>query len=350
MVELQSKKDIEKISHEILKGSKSFDVFPTPVDKIVSYAELTVNAGIDLSKIHPSYLSKATDVFRRAIAKVQGVLVWREKEIYLDLSIHESKQKFVKLHEVGHNVLTWQQKTYEVFGDDESTLDINTREEFEAEANFFASATLFQRLKNICRTNTLLADIREIVKDLPKEAKITGEAKAQIIARLEAETGFADWITISSWLCFSMNYALSFDELIKQTFYNSVRKTDYNADGYLHGVDIVHKDYQDLFGEYKELENVVFIVDPPYLSTDVKTYKEGDYWRLKDYLNVLKVLNNTNYIYFTSNKSSIVELMEWIEINLQLGNPFNNANKVTIKTRTTHSNGYEDIMLSKRHH
>jgi hypothetical protein len=145
MVELQSKKDIEKISHEILKGSKSFDVFPTPVDRIVSYAELTVNAGIDLSKIHPSYLSKATDVLRRAIAKVQGVLVWREKEIYLDLSIHESKQKFVKLHEVGHNVLTWQQKTYEVFGDDESTLDINTREEFEAEANFFASATLFQQ-------------------------------------------------------------------------------------------------------------------------------------------------------------------------------------------------------------
>ena len=85
------------------------------------------------------------------------------------------------------------------------------------------------RLKNICRTNTLLADIREIVKDLPKEAKITGEAKTQIIARLEAETGFADWITISSWLCFSMNYALSLDELIKQTFYNSVRKTDYNG-------------------------------------------------------------------------------------------------------------------------
>jgi len=112
----------------------------------------------------------------------------------------------------------------------------------------------------------------------------------------------------------------------------------------------VRKDYQDLFSEYKEVKNVVFIVDPPYLSTDVKTYKEGDYWRLKDYLNVLKVLNNTNYIYFTSNKSSIVELMEWIEINLQLGNPFNNANKVTIKTRTTHSNGYEDIMLSKRHH
>jgi hypothetical protein len=145
MVELQSKKDIEKISYEILKGSKSFDVFPTPIDQIVSYAELTVNLGIDLSRIHPSYLSKATDVLRRGIDKIQGILVWKEKQIYLDLSTHESKQKFVKLHEVGHNILTWQQKTYEVFGDDEYTLDASTREEFEAEANYFASATLFQQ-------------------------------------------------------------------------------------------------------------------------------------------------------------------------------------------------------------
>jgi Predicted Zn peptidase len=145
MSELHLKKEIEKISYEILRGSKSLDVYPTPVDKIVSYAELSVNSGIDLSSIHPNYLSKATDALKRAIEKVQGVLVWREKEIYLDLSIHESKQKFVKLHEVGHSVLTWQQKIYEVFGDDESTLDIDTREEFEAEANFFASATLFQQ-------------------------------------------------------------------------------------------------------------------------------------------------------------------------------------------------------------
>ena len=145
MLELQSEKDIEKISYEILKNSKSLDVFPTPIDKIVSYAELTVNSGIDLSKIHASYLSKASDVLKQAIDKVQGILVWKEKQIYLDLSTHESKRKFVKLHEVGHNVLTWQQKIYEVFGDDELTLDASTREEFEVEANYFASATLFQQ-------------------------------------------------------------------------------------------------------------------------------------------------------------------------------------------------------------
>ncbi|MDR0681947.1 MAG: ImmA/IrrE family metallo-endopeptidase [Dysgonamonadaceae bacterium] len=145
MIELQSKKDIEKISYEILKGSKSLDVFPTPIDKIVSYAELVVNSGIDLSKIQENYFSKKIDVLKRALGKVQGILDIREKIIYLDLSAHKSKQKFVKLHEVGHKVLIWQQKIYEAFEDDEDNIDANTREEFEAEANFFASATLFQQ-------------------------------------------------------------------------------------------------------------------------------------------------------------------------------------------------------------
>ncbi|WP_407267370.1 hypothetical protein [Tenacibaculum maritimum] len=54
------------------------------------------------------------------------------------------------------------------------------------------------------------------------------------------------------------------------------------------GVEIVSLDYKLLFNKYKRYENVVFIVDPPYLSTDSKTYK--NYWKLTDYLNVLKVL------------------------------------------------------------
>ena len=145
MDELQSKKDIEKISYEILKSSNSLDVFPTPIDKIVSYAELMVNNGFDLSKISANYLSKTSDALKRALGKVQGVLDRREKIIYLDLSTHPLKQKFVKLHEVGHKVLPWQEKVFEVLEDDESTLDTSSKEVFEAEANFFASATLFQQ-------------------------------------------------------------------------------------------------------------------------------------------------------------------------------------------------------------
>lgn len=52
MCAIQSIKDIEKISLEILKDSKSLDVFPTPIDRIVSYVDLKVSSNIDISQIH----------------------------------------------------------------------------------------------------------------------------------------------------------------------------------------------------------------------------------------------------------------------------------------------------------
>ena len=42
MNELIAKTDIDRISMEVLRGSKSLDIFPTPVDRIVEYSELLV--------------------------------------------------------------------------------------------------------------------------------------------------------------------------------------------------------------------------------------------------------------------------------------------------------------------
>jgi hypothetical protein len=104
-----------------------------------------IDNDVDLSKIPTTYLSRASNALRRALGKIQGALDRREKIVYLDLSAHPLKQRFVKLHEVGHKVLPWQENIAEVLEDDENTLDTSCREEFEAEANFFASATLFQQ-------------------------------------------------------------------------------------------------------------------------------------------------------------------------------------------------------------
>jgi site-specific DNA-adenine methylase len=82
--------------------------------------------------------------------------------------------------------------------------------------------------------------------------------------------------------------------------------SDYNADGYLDGLVIESSDYKDIFRKYKDVSNVVFLVDPPYLCTEVGTYNMS--WSLADYLDVLTVLCGTSYIYFTSDKSSILEL------------------------------------------
>src|SRR5690606_14681905 len=103
-------------------------------------------------------------------------------------------------------------------------------------------------------------------------------------------------------------YATSMAELQKHTFYKTIKKTDYLADGYLEGVQRVSMDYKELFAKYQNKPNVVFLIDPPYLSTDCTTYSSDKYWKLGDYLNVLTTLQKTQYFYFTSNKSQVVEL------------------------------------------
>ncbi len=144
MLEEHTKKDIEDISYDILKSSKSWGVLPTPVDKIVQFSELMVDTNIDVSQIHHGYLSRASDSLKSALSKIRGIFDRNDKTIYLDLGQHDLKKNFVKLHEVGHGILPWQNLTTE-FIDDDKTLDLYHHEQFENEANFFASTTLFQQ-------------------------------------------------------------------------------------------------------------------------------------------------------------------------------------------------------------
>lgn len=204
-----------------------------------------------------------------------------------------------------------------------------------------------QRLKNIDKTNVLLRDIRQILKAYPKNKKIDEPYKSTILERLRQEDklGFVDWITVSSSILFCMKYFLSYEEFTKGTLYNTMKQSDYDATGYLNGVETVSVDYKQLFELYKHNKNVVFLCDPPYLSTDVKAYK--NYWKLTDYLNVLHVLKDTRYFYFTSNKSSIVELCQWIQDNTGGTNPFQYAKTVSMKANVTFQSSYTDIMLFK---
>lgn len=140
-----------------------------------------------------------------------------------------------------------------------------------------------------------------------------------------------------------MKYVLSLDGLVKETMYNNVRKTDYDCSGYLDGLEITSCDYRELFNKYKDRKDVVFLVDPPYLSTEVGTYSM--YWRLPDYLDVLKVLNGHRFVYFTSNKSSIIELCEWLGKNKEIGNPFEKAVRKEFNAHMNYNSRYTDIML-----
>lgn len=206
------------------------------------------------------------------------------------------------------------------------------------------------RVQNIEKTNLLLGVFRQILTDSPRD-KVVGKAEKDAILRVlrqeEKRSGYVDYITISSNLLFSMNYSTGYDDFAKQTMYNVVRMNDYlPAVDYLDGIEILKMDYRQLFNRYKNNENAVFFIDPPYLSTDCGTY--GNYWKLANYLDVLQCLKNTNYFYFTSNKSSILELTDWLENNLSSENPFKGAKQVSVNAQMNYNSQYTDIMLYKR--
>ena len=207
-----------------------------------------------------------------------------------------------------------------------------------------------RRLEAIPQTNALLADLRAIAKDIQHHKPITGAARERILERIireERQTGYVDFITISSSLMFSMKYQLSVEGMKKETLYNNIRKADYQlCPDYLDGLTITSCDYKELYLRYKDVPDAVFLVDPPYLSTDVCTYKM--YWRLSDYLDVLTVLNGHSFVYFTSNKSSIVELCQWMGKNRTLGDPFEGCVKSEFNAHMNYNDGYTDMMLYKR--
>lgn len=204
-----------------------------------------------------------------------------------------------------------------------------------------------KRLENISATNILLADLRQIVEGLPRNKPVIGEAREKVLARIEKEErehGYVDYITLSSSLLFAMKYVLSLEEMKKETLYNTIRVSDYpEAKDYLRGLTVTNEDYKDVFNRYKNTPDVVFLVDPPYLSTEVGTYRM--YWRLADYLDVLNVLKGHSFVYFTSNKSSILELCDWIDRNPFIGSPFKNCQKVEFNARINYNSKYTDMML-----
>lgn len=148
------------------------------------------------------------------------------------------------------------------------------------------------RIANIANTNKLIAEIRGITGSMPRFQRLSSDIKEKIltvIAKHEQDVGYVDYITISSSIMFSSKYVLSLDGLRKESFYNSVKKQDYDrASSYLDGLEICKCDYMRLFDEFKNNEKAFFICDPPYLNTDVTTYKMN--WTLRDYLRVLNCL------------------------------------------------------------
>ena len=204
-----------------------------------------------------------------------------------------------------------------------------------------------RRLEAIPQTNRVLSLIRPIAARTPRTKKMPESDRHQILDILrheEQQSGYLDVITLSASLLFSGKFATSVDELAKHPFYSKCRAADIPpADDYLEGVEVVSCDYRDLVAQFSRRPGVVFILDPPYLQTAIGHYTMT--WRLGDYLDVLTVLPGNNFIFFTSNKSQLLELCDWMARNPALGDTLARCRRETTSNAVCHNSGYTDIML-----
>lgn len=144
--ELESRKEIRRHTERLLQKADAAGSWPTPVDNIVEASKIHVNE--DESPFSESAFRKAPKYLKKAIAaikssRVHAILDRQQKVVHLDPGIeHPARKNFLKLHEVVHEILPWQDEL--AFADDLGVLSRPTYDLFEREANHGAADLYFQ--------------------------------------------------------------------------------------------------------------------------------------------------------------------------------------------------------------
>jgi hypothetical protein len=148
-LDLDGLRAVEARARKLLDRASAWDRFPTPIEDIVTAAQLRVapTSLFDPERILAFVRDKTAEAANRvkaAISKVLGLYDGDEHVIHIDDTVSDSKQNFLKLHETGHHELPAHRRAFRLFQDCEKTLAPDTADLFEREANNFARFALFQ--------------------------------------------------------------------------------------------------------------------------------------------------------------------------------------------------------------
>ncbi len=140
---------VQFAARRALDRASGWGIYPTPIPIILEAANLKVApaSAFDPRRIMAYLIGKAehtASALKSAISKIFGILDADEHLIHIDHTVRESKQNFLKLHEAGHHELPTHRKLFRIFQDCEKTLEPETADLFEREANNFARFVLFQ--------------------------------------------------------------------------------------------------------------------------------------------------------------------------------------------------------------
>lgn len=167
-----------------------------------------------------------------------------------------------------------------------------------------------KRLNSIGETEEIRKKIFTIIKHKKVKEKIVEKEIQEKILEIFAKNPDFDKKTLASWLIFDGNMK----ELYKKNWYHKIPKNPIFCDGYLEGVERRSIDYEELFNEFKNMKKVFFLFDPPYLNTQSGNYKIINAWNLSSYLNIAeKLFSLKHFLFFTSESSSMIEFVRYLE-------------------------------------
>lgn len=140
---------IHRAATDLLNKASAWDRLPTPVPDLLSAAQLRI---APMSAFDPRALlrharefgERAASYVKSAIDKVRAIFDVHADVIHVDTSVTESKQNFLKLHEAGHKHIPHQSKIFRWIQDCDKNLSADVSDQFEREANIFATLVLFQ--------------------------------------------------------------------------------------------------------------------------------------------------------------------------------------------------------------
>jgi hypothetical protein len=141
----QSAAEISKLAERTLKQAGALGNLPTPIHEVIKAATVT-EAG-SFEEVCEGFLSglkrSARETFLFAKQKIRGIADLRDRVIYVPNSENQIRSLFPTTHELGHQIISWH-NIDPAYLDDEFSLSVDVEEEFDREANFFASEMIFQ--------------------------------------------------------------------------------------------------------------------------------------------------------------------------------------------------------------
>ena len=146
------------------------------------------------------------------------------------------------------------------------------------------------RIKNISKTNNLLEKIKNIIENTKRGEELNDEQRQKIDNLIRNENGYIDFLTLSFNLLYNSNITNERSKFFNKNYINRLIKKPYddNISDYIEGIDFVKKDWFDLYLEYFNNDNVIFIADPPNIK------KFG----LVNFLKTIEILKSNYFIYY----------------------------------------------------